>query len=71
MSHSPNLKEISLPTWAWVALVAVLTQLFVVGRVSFWHWNLEAGIYFACLWLAPRRAWWWMALGYALSNEAL
>lgn len=67
---TPYSTMIPLPTWAWVALVVVLTHLFVVGRVSFWHWNLEAGIYFACLWLAPRRAWWWMALGYALSNEA-
>lgn len=70
--HLPDTKGLSLalPTWAWVALVVVLTNVFVVGRVSFWHWNIEAGIYFACLWLAPRRAWWWMALGYALSNEA-
>ena len=67
--NDPDHRNVPLPTWAWVTLVVVLTNVLVVGRASFWHWNIEAGIYFACLWLAPRRAWLWMALGYALSNE--
>lgn len=57
-----SLTAIPLPTWAWVLIVVAQDQIFGIGRLSFWHWNIAAGMFFASLWLAPKRAWWWMVL---------
>lgn len=57
-----------LPTWLWVVIAIAADQIFGIGKLSFWHWNIAAGLFFACLWLAPKRAWWWMVLFLGLSR---
>lgn len=57
-----------LPTWLWVVIVIATDQTFGIGKLSFWHWNIAAGLFFASLWLAPKRAWWWMVLFLGLSR---
>lgn len=61
-------KHVNLPTWAWGVLCIVTEIIFGVGGLSFWHWNIAAGLFFAYLWLAPPRAWWWMVAAIALAR---
>lgn len=60
--------DFSLPTWLWVVIAIAADRILGIGNLSFWHWNITAGLFFACLWLAPKRAWWWMVLFLGLSR---
>ena len=61
-------RPVPLPTWLWVAIAIATDQIFGIGNLGFWHWNIAAGLFFTCLWLAPKRAWWWMVLFLGLSR---
>ena len=60
-----------MPILVWVLAVLAWDGVFYVGRLSFWHWNISAGLFFATLWLAPFRAWPWMVIFVAVNRDLI